>query len=84
MAGPDDEINMIERELDQQQGKLKKPPRKHQSLDGVVATFGLLVAVAITIVFCVCLSVTQRSALTVGVLGGAAGLLVGYGVRRIR
>ena len=82
-------INRIERELDQQRGTLKKPQplgktKKHQSLDAVVATSGLLVVVAFAIVFGGRLNVTQRAALTGGVLGGAAGLLVGYGVGRIR
>ena len=89
MGTPHDEINRIERELDQQAGKLKKPQpsdktKKHQSLDAVVATSGLLVVVALAIVFGGRLNVTQRAALTGGVLGGAAGLLVGYGVGRIR
>ena len=57
---------------------------KHQSLDAVLATSGLLVVVALAIVFGGRLNVTQRAALTGGVLGGAAGLLVGYGVGRIR
>ena len=59
---------------------LKKPRGKHQSLDAVVATSGLLVVVALAIVFGGRLNVTQRAALTGGVLGGAAVLLVGYGV----
>ena len=59
---------------------LKKPPGKHQSLDAVVATSGLLVVVALAIVFGGRLNATQRAALTGGVLGGAVGLLVGYGV----
>ena len=62
---------------------LKKPSGKHQSLDAVVATSGLLVVVALAIVFGGRLNVTQRAALTAGVLGGAAVLLVGYGVGRI-
>ena len=61
---------------------LKKPTGKHQSLDAVVATSGLLV-VALAIVFGGRLNVTQRAALTAGVLGGAAVLLVGYGVGRV-
>ena len=89
MAAPHDEINRIERELDQQAGKLKKDQpsgktSKHQSLDAVVATSGLLVVVALAIVFGGRLNVTQRAALTGGFLGGAAGLLIGYGVGRIR
>ena len=90
MAGPHDEINRIERELDQEAGKLKKPQssskpsKKHQSLDAVVATSGLLVVVAIAIVFGGRLNDTQRAALSGGVLGGAAGLLVGYVVGRLK
>ena len=57
---------------------------RHQSLDAVVATSGLLVVVALAIVFGGRLNVTQRAALTGGFLGGAAGLLIGYGVGRIR
>jgi len=59
---------------------LKKPPGKYQSLDAVVATSGLLVVVALAIVFGGRLNATQQAALTGGVLGGAAVLLVGYGV----
>ena len=44
----------------------------------------LLEVVALTIVFGGRLNDTQRAALTGGVLGGAGGLLVGYGVGRIR
>ena len=90
MAGPHDEITRIERELDQEAGKLKKPQssgkqtKKHQSLDAVLATSGLLVVVAIAIVFGGRLNVIQRAALSGGVLGGAAGLLEGYVVGRIR
>ena len=84
-----DEINRIERELDQDAGKLQKAQssskqRKHQSFDAVVVTSGLLVVVALAIVFGGRLNDTQRAALTGGVLGGAGGLLVGYGVGRIR
>ena len=90
MTSPHDEINRIERELDQEAGKLKKPRssgkpiKKHQSLDAVVATSGLLVVVAIAIVFGGRLNVTQRAALSGGVLGGAAGLLVGYVFGRVK
>ena len=77
MAAPHDEINRIERELDQQAGKLKKAQpsgktSKHQSLDAVVATSGLLVVVALAIVFGGRLNVTQRAALT-AVITAAAG-----------
>ena len=57
---------------------------KHQCFDAVVATSGLLVVIALAIVFGGRLNVTQRAALSGGVLGGAGGLLVGYGVGRIR
>ena len=40
--------------------------------------------VALAIVFGGRLNDSQRAALTGGVLGGAGGLLVGYGVGRIR
>ena len=75
-----DEINRIERELDQDAGKLKKAQSsgkaaKHQSFDAVVATSGLLVVVALAIVFGGHLNDSQRAALTGGVLGGAGGSL---------
>ena len=89
MGSSQDEINRVERELDQDAGKLKKTQSsgkaaKHQSFDAVVATSGLLVVVALAIVFGGRLNDTQRAALSGGVLGGAGGLLVGYGVGRIR
>lgn len=90
MAGPHDQINRIERDLETKGGKLAKvqqsdnPAKKHRSLDAVIATSGLLVVVAFAIVFGGRLNVTQRAALSGGVLGGAAGLLVGYVVGRIR
>ena len=89
MGSTHDEINRIERELDQDAGKLKKAQSsgkvaKHQSFDAVVATSGLLVVVALAIVFGGRLNDSKRAALTGGVLGGAGGLLVGYGVGRIR
>ena len=64
--------------------KPDNPAKKHRSLDAVIATSGLLVGVAFAIVFGGRLNFTQRAALSGGVLGGAAGLLVGYVVGRIR
>ena len=58
--------------------------KKHGGLDAVIATSGLLVVVAFAIVFGERLNVTQRAALSGGVLGGATELLVGYVVGRIR
>jgi hypothetical protein len=45
---------------------------------------GLLVVVALAIVFGGRLNDSQRAALTGGVLGCAGGLLLGYGIGRIR
>ena len=75
--------------MDQQAGKLKNPQpsektTKHQSLDAMVAASGLFVVVALDTGFGGSLNVTYRAALTRGDLGGAAGLLVGYSVGRIR
>ena len=77
MAGPYDEINRIERELDKGAGKLEplQPTGKsvkHQSFDAVVATSGLVVVVAVAIVFGARFNVKQRTALTGGVLEDAA------------
>ena len=89
MAGPHEEINRFKGEVDTEAGKLKKPQQsgkttKHQSFDAIVATSGLLVVVALAIVFGGRLNVTQRSGMAGGVLGGAAGLVLGYGVGRMR
>ncbi len=51
MDSTHDEINRIERELDQDSGRLSKAQpsgkaAKHQSFDAVVATSGLLIVVA--------------------------------------
>ncbi|MDA9682160.1 hypothetical protein N9U07_00120 [bacterium] len=69
MGSTHDEINRIERELDQDAGKLKKAQSsgkaaKHQSFDAVIATSGLLVVVVLAIVFGGRLNDSQRAALT--------------------
>ena len=88
------ELNRIERELDATNPPGGKPPVKHgggqagesgnRSLDAVLVTALLLVAVAASLVFADQLSKTQRMQLTSGSVGGAVGLLLGYGVGRLR
>ena len=88
------ELNRIERELDATNPPRGKPPVKHggggggksgnRSLDAVLVTALLLVAVAASLVFAGQLSKDQRMQLTAGSVGGAVGLLLGYGVGRLR
>ena len=95
----DQEINRIERELDANEPPGSKPPMKrgggqggeeqrgksdNRSLDAVLVTALLLVAVAASLVFAGQLSKDQRMQLTAGSVGGAVGLLLGYGVGRLR
>ena len=76
--------------MDPDQDELKthqqsnKPVKKGGSLEAVFAASGLVLVVALAIVFSSQRSTNQRAALTGGVPGGAAGLLVGYGVGRLR
>ena len=88
------ELNRIERELDATNPPRGKPPVKrgggeggksgNRSLDAVLVTALLLVAVAASLVFADQLSKTQRMQLTAGSVGGAVGLLLGYGVGKLR
>ena len=88
------ELNRIERELDVNEPPGGKPPVKrgggqsgkssNRSLDAVLVTALLLVAVAASLVFAGQLSKDQRMQLTAGSVGGAVGLLLGYGVGRLR
>lgn len=90
MKTPQDKNEGIDRQFDAKGGRLAKlespdkPSKQHGSLDAVIATSGLLVVVALAIVFSAHLSPNQRAGFAGGVLGGAAGLLVGYGVGRVR
>ena len=90
MAAPQDDNEGIDPQSHAKGGKLAKletsdkPSKQHGSLDAVTATSGLLVVVALAIVFSAQLSPNQRAGFAGGVLGGAAGLLVGYGVGRVR
>ena len=88
------EINRIERELDANEPPGGKPPVKrgggqsgksaNRSLDAVLVTALLLFVVAAALVFAGRFSSTQRMQLTAGSVGGAVGLLLGYGVGRLR
>ena len=88
------ELNRIERELDATNPPGGKPPVKrgggqsgksgNRSLDAVLVTALLLFVVAAALVFAGRLSATQRMQLTSGSVGGAVGLLLGYGVGRLR
>ena len=88
------ELNRIERELDATNPPRGKPPVKHgggggaksgnRSLDAVLVTALLLFVVAAALVFAGRLSPTQRMQLTAGSVGGAVGLLLGYGVGKLR
>ena len=88
------ELNRIERELDVNEPPGGKQPGNlgggqsgksdNRSLDAVLVTALLLVAVAASLVFAGQLSKDQRMQLTAGSVGGAVGLLLGYGVGRLR
>ena len=93
------ELNRIERELDANEPPGGKPPVKrggggddgghsgksaNRSLDAVLVTALLLFVFAAALVFAGRLSSTQRMQLTAGSVGGAVGLLLGYGVGRLR
>ena len=88
------ELNRIERELDATNPPRGKPPVKrggggggksgNRSLDAVLVTALLLFVVAAALVFVGRLSPTQRMQLTAGSVGGAVGLLLGYGVGKLR
>ena len=94
------ELNRIERELDVNEPPGGKPPVKrgggqdgggqseksgNRSLDAVLVTALLMVAVAASLVFAGQLSKDQcMMQLTAGSFGGAVGLLLGYGVGRLR
>ena len=96
---PEKEINRIERELDAINPPVGKPPirradttgggmtgksENNKSLDAVLVAALLLFAVSAATVFAGRLSPNQRIQLTAGSIGGAVGLLVGYGVGKLR
>ena len=91
---PEKEINRIERELDAinlpvgktliKRGGQAGKPKNNKSLDAVLVTALLLFAVSAVLVFAGRLSTNQRMQLSAGSIGGALGLLVGYGVGKVR
>ena len=89
------ELDRIERELDSKPpakppkaGKLStgdadKPP-KHSSLDAVLVGAVLLAAIGLITVVGESLNAKQKTQLSAGAIGGAMGLLIGYGIGRIK
>ena len=59
-------------------------PDKDKSFDAELVTAVLLFVVASALVFAGRLSAPQRQQLTAGSVGGAIGLLIGYGIGRLR
>ena len=88
------ELNRIERDLDAHPPPRGKPAAKrgggqsgklsNRFLDAVLATAVLLFVVAAALVFAGRLKDNERMLLTAGSVGGAVGLLLGYGVGRLR
>lgn len=93
------ELNRIERELDTNNRRGGKPPVKrrggkegggqggkssNKSLDAVLVTALLLFVLSAALAFAGQLNPTERMQLTAGSVGGAVGLLIGYGVGRLR
>ena len=90
------EINRIERELDAKSPPPGKPPasqanseskissQKNQSVDVVLIGVVLLLGIGATFAVGESLTRTQKTQLSAGAIGAAAGLAVGYGVGRLR
>ena len=93
------ELNRIERELDTNNPPGGQPPVKrrggidgggpggksgNRSLDAVLVTALLLFVVSAALAFADRINTTERMQLTASSIGGAVGLLIGYGVRRLR
>ena len=99
-SSPEKEINRIERKLDAINPPGGPPPVKrggdgsgrggqagkpsNKSLDAVLVTVLLLFVVSAALVFAGRLTENQRMQLTAGSVGAAVGLLIGYGVGRLR
>ena len=87
----EEEINRIEQELNAKTPPEGKSPVKpgddhsgNKSMDAVLVTALLLFVVSAAVAFAGQLSPNQRMKLTSGSVGGAVGLLGGYGVGRLR
>ena len=91
------EINRIERELDAKGKPPVQPPKSgsgnsdeagesptHHHLDAVIVGAQLLAGIGLTFWVGEKLSPTQKTQLSAGTIGGAAGLLIGYGISRIK
>ena len=90
------EIERIERELDAKSPAGKPPvkaggkscspdrPSRNNHLDAVIVGAVLLAAIAFITMLGESLSQKQKTQLTAASMGGVAGLLVGYGVGRIK
>ena len=95
-GGAEKELERIERELDSSPPSGKPPvkrggqsgspdePSGNNHLDAVVVGAALLAAIAFITLVGESLSPKQKIQLTAASMGGAAGLLVGYGVGRIK
>ena len=93
-----EEIDRIERELDAKKPLPGKPPErqrgsgegkgddkdKNQSMDAVLIGVVLLLGIGATFALGERLTNTQKTQLSAGAVGAAAGLAVGYGVGRFR
>ena len=91
------ELNRIERELDAKEQPPGKPPAKqggwvggndekpkNQSLDAVVVGALLLMGIGATVLVGENLDPKQKTQLSSGAIGAAAGLLLGYSVGKLR
>ena len=89
------EMERIERELDAKNPPPNKPPvrqdqsggggsGKNQSIDAVLIGVVLLLGIGAMFALGENLSKTQKTQLSAGAVGAAAGLAVGYGVGRFR
>ena len=89
------ELDRIERELDSKppanppkDGKLTaggaEKPSKHSSLDAVLVGAVLLAAIGLITVLGESLNEKQKTQLSSCAIGGAVGLLIGYGIGRIK
>ena len=91
------EINRIERELDAKGKPPVQPPKSgsgngdkagerlnHHHLDAVLVGALLLAGIGLTCWVGEKLSIRQKTQLNAGTIGGTAGLLIGYGIGRIK
>ena len=94
-SSAEQQINRIERELDAKASTAVKPVKKQKddpakggesskSLDVILVSAVLLIGVSTAFFAADRMSRDQRIQWTAGSIGGAVGLLVGYGVGRLR